>query len=212
MNRALRIAAALAALVSGLTLSPSATAWEQCFVDAGARYQVSPLLLRAIARQESSFRPDAVNKNTNGTRDIGVMQINTFWMSTLGKAGITEEALFQPCLNIHVGAWVLADAISRHGMTWKAIGAYHSPTEWRQVDYAARIQRHLIRELRAMGSDIPLPPAPPRVPTKPAELAQASPAPAAKPSGGVWESAAGAEVDSAVKTQPESPEGSRVGG
>lgn len=35
--------------------------WEACFDDAGAHYGVSPLLLKAIAYQESSMQPDAFN-------------------------------------------------------------------------------------------------------------------------------------------------------
>jgi len=34
-------------------------------------------LLAAIAKTESGFNPTAVRHNTNNTRDLGVMQINT---------------------------------------------------------------------------------------------------------------------------------------
>lgn len=148
--------ATLAAALLGLSLMGAAAAkaagpteFDACFQSAGDYYGINPLLLKAIARQESSMNPRAVNQNTNGTTDIGLMQINTTHMPKLRKAGVTEQRLWEPCVNIAVGAWVLADAISRHGMTWKAVGVYHSPTAWRQENYAARVQRHLIREIRA---------------------------------------------------------------
>lgn len=149
------------------------TEFDACFQSAGDYYGISPLLLKAIARQESSMNPRASNQNTNGTRDIGLMQINTTHMPKLRKAGVTEQRLWEPCVNIAVGAWVLADAVSRHGMSWKAVGVYHSPTDWRQKDYAARVQRHLVREIRAYEAHAAArPPAPA---PRPAPVAAANP-------------------------------------
>jgi hypothetical protein len=163
--RAALFATILIASAAPATASPVArvpASWEQCFVAAGARYEISPLLLRAIARQESGLTPHAIGKNTNGTRDIGVMQINSWWLTHLEPIGIDEKALMNPCLNIHVGAWILAQEIARYGLTWTAIGAYHSPTDWRRMDYAAKVHRHLVRELRALGVAVPDAPSPTR--------------------------------------------------
>lgn len=165
-------------LVALLALAPQVdaagpTEFDGCFQTAGDYYGINPLLLKAIARQESSMNPQAVNRNTNGTTDIGLMQINTTHMPKLRKAGVTEERLWQPCVNIAVGAWVLADAISRHGMTWKAVGVYHSPTDWRQRDYAAKVQRHLVRELRAYEALTP--PSTARAPSSAPSRAAAAP-------------------------------------
>ena len=38
-----------------------------CFEEAGSIYNVSPLLLWAITKVESSFRPDALNRNEDGS-------------------------------------------------------------------------------------------------------------------------------------------------
>lgn len=149
------------ALVVCLVASTEAEArtpqpWEQCFVTAGQRFGINPLLLRAIAWQESGMRPDAVGHNDPSlparfARDLGVMQINTQHLDRLGRHGISEQDLFDPCVNIHVGAWILADAVRRHGMTWKAVGVYHSPTPARQENYARLVQRHLLREINAIN-------------------------------------------------------------
>lgn len=37
--------------------------WDNCFAAAGARYQIEPLLLKAISAGESSLRPGAININ-----------------------------------------------------------------------------------------------------------------------------------------------------
>lgn len=95
------------------------------------------------------MNPSAVGQNTNGTQDLGLMQINTTHLTKLARAGIQRHHLMDACTNITVGAWVLADAVRRFGMTWTAVGAYHSPTAWRRQDYAVKVSKHLIREIRA---------------------------------------------------------------
>jgi soluble lytic murein transglycosylase-like protein len=46
-------------------------------------YKVHPDILRAITKVESNFNPRALNKNQNGTYDIGIMQINSSWIPVL---------------------------------------------------------------------------------------------------------------------------------
>lgn len=152
MIRAAAVALAFAGLVAASPVHAGKygpTAYDDCFARAGAHYQINPLLLKAIARQESSMNPSAVGQNTNGTQDLGIMQINTTHLAKLAKAGIQRHHLMDACTNITVGAWVLADAIRRFGMSWTAVGAYHSPTAWRRQDYAVKVSKHLIREIRA---------------------------------------------------------------
>lgn len=142
--------AAAAAKQSGNPVTP----YDACFAAVGSHFGIHPLLLKAIARQESSMVPTAINRNTDGSYDVGLMQINSQHFKPgkpLYRAGVTGERLRdEPCTNIAVGGWLLADAIRRNGMTWKAVGVYHSPTPWRQQDYASRVARKLIAEVRAM--------------------------------------------------------------
>lgn len=98
-----------------------------CFVEAGKTYGVDPTLLKAIAKVESSWRADALNKNSNSV-DIGVMQINSSWLTKepFKGLGYRKEHLFEPCTNVMVGAWVLASNFKSYGYSWEAVGAYNA--------------------------------------------------------------------------------------
>lgn len=123
---------------TALTASPAASA--MCFREAADRYKVSETLLRAIAKTESNFNAKAIGRNEDGSEDLGVMQINSSWLPTLARYGIgRHELLSDPCINVNVGAWVLADNISRHGDTWKAVGAYNARSPLKQEIYVRKV-------------------------------------------------------------------------
>ena len=129
-------------LALAVLLIPTVPA-HACWEEAATRYQVSSTLLYAIARTESDLNPRAVGSNTNGSRDIGLMQINSAWLPTLSRYGITERELFEPCTSIHVGAWILAGNIQRLGYTWDAVGAYNTPDPNLARTYIDKVRRHL---------------------------------------------------------------------
>jgi hypothetical protein len=134
------------ALVLCMLTMKVAQAEELCFKEAGQRYNISPILLEAIAFQESGLDPLALNAaNRNGTFDIGIMQINSSWFDELEAFGIRAENLWQPCLNIHVGAWILAQEIERFGYTWQAVGAYNAKDLVKQNVYVEKIINNLKR-------------------------------------------------------------------
>ena len=97
-----------------------------CWLLAADKFNVPSELLEAIAHVESGHNPGALNLNTDGSVDIGIMQINSRWLPALNGVGITPDDLYVPCINIHVGAWILAQEVKRYGYTWEAIGAYHA--------------------------------------------------------------------------------------
>lgn len=114
-----------------------------CIDDAAAWRHINPQLVRAIAQQESGMRANAVNVNRNGTEDLGLMQINSSWLPKLARFGIRREHLFNACVNVYVGTWILASNIRQFGANWKAVGAYNSPTPAHQLAYANSIYRRL---------------------------------------------------------------------
>lgn len=116
-----------------------------CFDEAAARYGVPEALLKAISRVESSGNPRAINRNKDGSYDIGHMQINSRWLHVLSRYGITKHMLFDPCVNTHIGAWVLAQNIRKYGYNWTAIGAYNARTPSKRMAYASKVAAALHR-------------------------------------------------------------------
>ncbi|WP_434778562.1 lytic transglycosylase domain-containing protein [Neisseria sp. Ec49-e6-T10] len=104
-----------------LVLSSSVHAF--CFEEAAQKYGINAHLLRAIAQTESSMRANIESP----TQDIGLMGINRSWLPILNKRfGLTEAHIWEPCINVHVGAWILAHNFNQYGRNWNAIGAYNA--------------------------------------------------------------------------------------
>ncbi len=99
--------------------------YSYLFKEIGSKYNLDPKLLYAIAVTESSLNPNAINYNTNGSIDYGLMQINSCHLPTLSKFGIDKNSLFQPQTNITVGAWILSKCVNKYGYSWNAIACYH---------------------------------------------------------------------------------------
>lgn len=114
-----------------------------CFEEAGQLYGINPLVLRSIAGVESGNKPDAVGKNTNGSYDVGLMQINTIWKSTLGPE--RWKHLGDACYNTKTGAWILAACISKYSYNWRAVGCYNSQTPEKSEIYARKVFEKLER-------------------------------------------------------------------
>ncbi|MFC6281220.1 lytic transglycosylase domain-containing protein [Polaromonas aquatica] len=101
---------------------------DDCVTQAATYHSVSPWVLRAIIQVESSFNPNAMNKNNNGTVDVGIAQINSMHFKELGKFGIAPRDLMNGCIASYVAAWHLKKQVNAYGNTWFAVGAYHSAT------------------------------------------------------------------------------------
>jgi soluble lytic murein transglycosylase-like protein len=127
-------AAALLALAGASTFARA-----DCFDEAAQYQKVNPLILRAIAWQESHNHPDAVHRNANGSIDYGVMQINSVHLATLSQYGISQSTLMEPCKNVYIAAWHLRQKMNKYGNTWAAVGAYHSESPALRDRYAQDI-------------------------------------------------------------------------
>ncbi len=124
-------------LTAGLflcTLTVPVTARAFCYNEAGARYHVDPKLLRSISKVESGFNAGAIgyNRNKKGqvtSRDFGLMQINSTHVPQLRNMGVLQseqDLLTKPCLNVMVGAWILARHLQVCGVTWECLGSYNA--------------------------------------------------------------------------------------
>ena len=97
------------------------------YAQAGELFKLNPQILWAIAYKESRLTPDIVSKkNKNGTYDIGIMQINSIHLPRLKKEyNIDKEDLFNPKINIFVGAEILRYCFNKHGENINAITCYN---------------------------------------------------------------------------------------
>jgi len=120
-----------------------AQAWSFCFEEAGLLYNISPQLLWSIAKVESDFKPQAINRNKNSSYDYGLMQINSGWYQALGPE--RWKSLSDPCMNVKVGSWILAQCIKRHGYTWGAVGCYNATSKSKRDIYARKVYSTLVR-------------------------------------------------------------------
>jgi soluble lytic murein transglycosylase-like protein len=101
-------------------------AGQACWDEAARYHGLDPWLLYAVAYVESSHNPAAVSRpNSNGTYDIGLMQINSVHLPRLARYGVSRSTLMDACASTYVGAWIMADNIRRYGWTWEAIAAYN---------------------------------------------------------------------------------------
>ncbi|MCF3072924.1 conjugal transfer protein TrbN, partial [Neisseria gonorrhoeae] len=81
-----------------------------CSIAAAEKYHLPPHYLLAVAERENG-RPGQQVRNTNGTYDVGAMQINTAYIRTLSRYGVTQSAVAQPgCYAYYLAAW----RIKRH--------------------------------------------------------------------------------------------------
>ncbi|VAW82967.1 Putative IpgF protein [hydrothermal vent metagenome] len=141
-------------ILIGLSSQSAAIAYDACWQFAASRYDIPVIVLKAVAHVESRHNPKAIRKNTNGSTDYGLMQVNTRWLPYIKHFGISEKVIQQPCVNIMVGAWILKQEIIRFGFNWQAIGAYHAGAYTartkarklaRYINYSVKVYRYINR-------------------------------------------------------------------
>lgn len=121
-----------------------------CFNEVAEHYQVPETVLMAVRIQEGGKVGQVVGPNSDGSYDLGPMQINTWWWGdhprSLHKLGITQESVLNDfCQNIAVGAWILSVNYDSYGNWADAISAYNrgSPTK-EAYDYLSKVlNRHI---------------------------------------------------------------------
>ena len=122
---------------------------ERCIPAAAQHHRIDPRLLRAVLKVESDLRPWAFGRNTNGTVDMGMAQINSIHLPELARHGIQSQHLFDPCVASYVAAWLLRKNIDRHGLTWHGVAAYHSLTPEHNQRYQGLLMKVLYPDVVA---------------------------------------------------------------
>lgn len=111
---------------------------------ASQTYSVPPAVLVGIYKAEGGKVGQQVS-NTNGSYDLGPMQINTIWVPELAKKwGVKEEVAKKwvrddACTNVGVAAWILKGHLDETGNLSQAIAHYHSRTPKHGTRYKKRV-------------------------------------------------------------------------
>ncbi len=118
-------------------------------------YNLPPRVLPSIQATEGGV-PGLAVRNTNGTEDLGVMQINTLWLDPLARytglprTDVRDRLLSRPCFNIAAAGAILRHYLDRAGgdlMT--AVGNYHSHTPPLHAAYRLRVTAAAARLFQA---------------------------------------------------------------
>lgn len=106
-------------------------------------YELNPLILLSVLKQESGGRTGIVSPNTNGTYDLGPAQFNTSsWAAVFqNKFSISRDALINNmCQAIRAMAYAVRTEIDKAGGDiWKGIGNYHSRTPVHHQKYVKAV-------------------------------------------------------------------------
>lgn len=116
-----------------------------CFMAASAQYGHEEALLPSIYEVEGG-RPGFVRSNTNGTEDLGFMQINTLWLPVIAseigesEAEVRAKLIQNSCYSIATAAWILRMNIDQAGSVWGGVGRYHSRTPGLHERYIQKVK------------------------------------------------------------------------
>lgn len=111
---------------------------------------VSPQTILKIATHESGLYPERIHQNSDGSADVGLMQINS---KNFDWLGLTMANALNPCVSIRAGAEVLT-AFSRYNTG--------SPTRGIENGYALAVQGVHVETLTPplSSADLPAPRSP----------------------------------------------------
>lgn len=118
-------------------------------------YNLPPRVLPSIHAVEGGGLA-TVNVNTDGTEDLGLMQINTHWLPLLSRYTrspiifVRRNLLERPCYNIAAAGLILRIYLDEtHGDLMRAIGNYHSHTPTLNQAYQTKVMQSAARLFRA---------------------------------------------------------------
>ncbi|AHE95267.1 lytic transglycosylase domain-containing protein [Campylobacter fetus] len=111
-----------------LAANANETKYNDLFFKYGAVFNIPPELLWGIAKHESNFDPKAINHNTNGTIDIGLMQINSIHKETIEAANLSVEDLYNPQISVYFASKILSKCLKKHGFTYQGLNCYNGKT------------------------------------------------------------------------------------
>lgn len=118
-----------------------------CMIAAASFYHLPPRVLPSIQVVEGG-QIGTVHPNTDGSADLGVMQVNTRWIEPLARfaamspTNVRVRLIYDGCFNIAAAAAVMRTYLNEAGGDlMRAVGYYHSHTPALSQDYQAKVLR-----------------------------------------------------------------------
>jgi soluble lytic murein transglycosylase-like protein len=90
---------------------------------------------------ESEYKK-TIHINSNGSFDIGVMQINSLWIKSLANKGFKVDILNNKD-NVNIASYILKENMNKGYSLWQSVGLYHSTDKRLQAVYIKRVKRAL---------------------------------------------------------------------
>ncbi len=116
-----------------------------CMAAVASFYHLPPRALPSIQQIEGGF-VGSMSRNTDGSEDLGVMQINTLWIAPLARrtrltqAEVRRRLIEDACFNIAAAGAILRIYLDEeHGDLMRAVGDFHSHTPARNTAYQAKV-------------------------------------------------------------------------
>lgn len=155
----------LAAFCLCLLLVPGAAMAEsrrqlsvpQCIELVSAQLQTDPLPVHLLHEVEGGWE-GAVRANTNGSEDLGPMQVNSIHLPEFAALGISREDVRdnRGCRNVFVAVSLyLRHLTESEGNVAMAIARYHSKSAVHASAYLSRIAKIIGQRLRAQRMTAP---------------------------------------------------------
>jgi hypothetical protein len=122
-------------------VSPALEERVLCSVAAAIKYNVPANIVLAVAELEGG-EPGLYRRNSNGSRDVGVMQINTHYLADLSAYGITARDVAEAgCYPYELATWRLRNHLLHDkGDLWTKAANYHSRTPEYNIVYRAKLK------------------------------------------------------------------------
>ena len=134
---------------------PSAPTIE-CLMRASQGFGIPVAVILAVAKTEGG-RVGMQSPNTNGSYDLGPMQINDrVWVPVLaqltgGNYALARNILINHgCANLIFGTWILKQEYDKSGNLATAVGWYHSRTPVHMNRYQEKVKQNLLALLGGM--------------------------------------------------------------
>jgi hypothetical protein len=122
-----------------------------CMVATAHFYALPPRVLPTIQSVEGG-KPGLVHPNTDGSADLGLMQINTRWIGAIAEvvresnAQVTSRLIGDPCFSIAAAGAILSAYLREaRGDLMLAIGYYHSHTPLLNETYQVEVRNRAAR-------------------------------------------------------------------